>query len=290
MGVDQETTYLILAQNNDEIRPSGGYISTYGWLTIQDGRVKDYAYSPTTATSPHPPDEAFASTIDHPDWWLQLQNPVYLAWDGSWYADFPSTAKMAISYYNAGHNPKSPVDGAIAIDISGFELILRALGEVYVPEYDTVVTADNFRDVIYKIRAQGDNEHKRFLTTVYQTIFDDWRNIEQKDSSAILQALLEALTQRHIMIYFTNDDANKAFDLLGWSGAQYKPGLDDYILVADANLGNKSNNSISRSLTYDVRIEADQSRQSQLRVNYDYFDSIAKNDPAIDAEFYGPIV
>ncbi len=55
LGLGTETSYLVLAQNNDELRPSGGYLSTYGWLTLRNGRITDYSFSPTTTTSPNPP-------------------------------------------------------------------------------------------------------------------------------------------------------------------------------------------------------------------------------------------
>lgn len=288
MGVDEEVAYLILAQNNDEIRPSGGYISTYGWLTVRNGRVTDYDYSPTTATSPRPPNESFVDTFEIPDWWIDYGNPIYAAWDGSWYADFPSTAELALNYYNEGQNPQFPVDGVIAIDITGFELILGSLGDVIVPDYNRVVNVDNFRDAVYDIRTYGDSEHKRFLATVYRAIFADWQSVEQDSSSELLTAMLEAVTQRHIMIYIPDEGAQDIVELIGWSGSQLNPQANDYILVADSNLGNKSNHSVIRSLTYDVTIEPDQSRMSNLRVRYDYFESIAKDDPAVDSEFHGP--
>ena len=34
LGLDREQNYLVLSQNSDELRPSGGYISTYGWMKI----------------------------------------------------------------------------------------------------------------------------------------------------------------------------------------------------------------------------------------------------------------
>jgi hypothetical protein len=288
MGVDEEVAYLILAQNNDEIRPSGGYISTYGWLTVRNGRVTDYDYSPTTATSPRPPDESFVDTFKIPDWWIDYGNPIYAAWDGSWYTDFPSTAELALNYYNEGQNPNFPVDGVIAIDITGFELILGSLGDVIVPDYNRVVNVDNFRDVVYDIRTYGDSEHKRFLAAVYRAIFADWQSVEQDSSSELLTAMLEAVTQRHIMIYSPDENTQDVVDLVGWAGSQHNPESNDYILVADSNLGNKSNHSVIRSLTYDVKIQPDQSRMSNLRVRYDYFESIAQDDPAIDSEFHGP--
>lgn len=289
MGVNEEATYLLLAQNNDELRPSGGYIGTYGWFTVRNGRVTDFDFSPTTATNPHPPAESFVNTFEVPDWWLKFQNPIYAAWDGSWYADFPSTAQLALNYYNEGQNPHAPVDGVIAIDTYSFEQILAILGKITVPDYDRDVTADNFREVFYDVQTYGSEEHERFLVALYRTIFEEWQNLKQDRSGDMLATLIEALTQRHVMIYVPDQSAENVINLLGWSGAQIAPDSTDYLLVADTNLSNKSNNSVIRSMTYDVEIHPDQSRLSNLRVRYDYFDSVAKNDPAINPQYHGPV-
>lgn len=288
LGVEEDTTYLIIGQNNDQLRPSGGYISTSGWFTLRNGRVTDFDFSPTSTTSPKPPDSSFLETFDVPQWWLNFQNPIYAAWEGSWHVDFPSTAQLAMDYYNAGENPNSPVDGVIALDIDSFELILQALGGIDIPDSDLTLTTDNLRQTIYNARIYGSLDHERFLASIYRLIFEEWQNIDQGQSTELITLLLEALTQHHMMIYLPDEDSQSIIRELGWSGEQYIPNSNDYLLVADTNLVNKSNNSIIRSLIYDVNILPDQSRTSHLRVRYDYFDSLAKNDPAIDPENHGP--
>jgi hypothetical protein len=196
-----------------------------------------------------------------------------------------------MEYYNAGGNPQTPVDGVIAIDITGFELILSALGEIYMPEYDVTVRQENFRDVVYDIRAFGEGvtPHKQFVSDVYRQIFEEWQSISQEETPEITGAVLEALQQKHIMVYFPTDEANDAMELLGWGGNQ-EPAIDyDYLMVVDANLGNKSNNSVIRHLTYDVQIESDRTLNSRTSVRYDYFADIASEDPAVDDEFHGPL-
>jgi hypothetical protein len=291
LGLDEDRTYLVLAQNNDEIRPSGGYISTYGWFTVSGGRIMDIDYNPTTRTSPNPPPASFLATFTLPSWWINYSDPLYAAWDGSWYADFPSTAQMAMDYYNAGRNPNAPVDGVLAIDITGFELLLEALGEVPVQSYDTVVTTENFRELVYDIRAfgQGEAPHKRFVAAIYAAIFQEWRSIDQERTPDLLGALLEGVQTRHIMIYFADESINEALVTTGWNGAQAAAVDYDYVMIADANLGNKSNSSILRAVTYDVTIQDDGSLSSRLSARYDYFASVAENDPAVDDDYHGAI-
>ncbi len=46
LGINGDQNYLVLSENNDELRPSGGYISTYGWMTIRNGRVIELQLQP----------------------------------------------------------------------------------------------------------------------------------------------------------------------------------------------------------------------------------------------------
>jgi hypothetical protein len=294
LGLGETNSYLILSQNSDELRPSGGYISTYGWMTIRNGRILDYSYYPTSSTTPTPPAlSEFGAEITPPNWWIPFRTPMRTAWDGSWFADFPQTAQMARWYYDNGHNPQSPIDGVIGIDIVGFEYVLGALGQVVVPGYNIVVTPANFRQLVYDIRAfgQGEEPHKRFVAAIYQQIFAQWQtgSFDERQSSALLGATLRALSEKHIMLNFANESLNTAVDVLGWSGRQATEDGYDYIMVADATLGNKSARSVVRQLTYDVAIQEDGTVDGRATITYDYPASMADNDPAVDPEYHGQL-
>lgn len=293
LGINHETSYLVLAQNNDEIRPSGGFIGSYGWMHVLNGNVNDFNYSPSDDNSPSPPRDDFAERLTIPEWWLRYQNPIVAAWDGSWHVDFSETAALAMAYYNEGDNPGAPVDAALAIDITGFEILLDVLGEVFIPESEVTVTAENFRDVVYDIRAGGQSvdAHKEFLGDVYRAIQSDWSNLPSDELPRLIEALLSALEQKHIMLYFDDANAQAVVDTLGWGGDLLETEGYDYILVADANLsGNKSNNSIQRSFSYDVNLLDDGSAEQRLAIQYDYLDRIARDDPAVNPEFHGPLL
>lgn len=292
LGLEEERHYLILAQNSDELRPSGGYISTYGLVSVRGGRLVDYDYFPSTVTSPTPPPDTFADEFTIPDWWLRYQQPIFAAWDGSWYPDFTQTAELARWYYNNGGNRRAPVDGVFALDIWGFEAILQALGSVTVPEYNVVVNTNNFRQVVYDIRAFGgdENEHKDFLAALYAQIFGDWQTLDHDQARAneLIGVALDALREKHLMFHFADVQLNDALTVLGWNGEQTAIDEHDYLMVVDANLGNKSNRSVVRQITYDVEIN-DNAINSRVAVTYDYPITLANNDPAVNPEYHGPL-
>ncbi|MFZ4828924.1 MAG: DUF4012 domain-containing protein [Phototrophicaceae bacterium] len=291
-GLDEEQRYLILAQNNDEIRPSGGFISTWGWMTVRSGRITDFDYFPTQVDSPAPPSDL--NIYDYypiPEWWLQYENPIYAGWDGSWFADFRKTAEMSVWYYTNGANQFSDIDGVIAIDVTGFQYILEALGDVTVPEHEVIVNSENFREVVYDIRAYGEGAvpHKVFVADLYKTIFEESQNISRNPemSTAIFGAILQSLREKHIMFYLVDDTAQKPLEILNWSGQLSAGDQQDFVGIFDANLGNKSNSSIIRQLTYDVTINEDNSLNSRVAIKYDYPSALADLDPAVDPAFHG---
>ena len=290
LGIGEPRTYLILAQNNDEIRPSGGYISTWGWIRVRSGRIQDQEYFPTTSTSPSPPPASVAESFEVPAWWGEYGEPIYAAWDGSWYADFSATAEMAVWYYNNGNNPSRPVNGAIGVDLIAVEYLVEALGEVYVPEYSVMIDAEHFREAVYDIRAGRDTplEHKRFVAAMFSSIITEWQRSDLETQSAMYRALLRALREKHLMLHFSDETVQSAVEELGWGGTQSKARDHDYLMVAEANIrANKSSSSIYRQITYDVQIEASGEVQSALTAFYDFPASLAEQDPAFAPEHYG---
>lgn len=295
LGLNEDKTYLILAVNSDELRPSGGFLSTWGWFTVRSGRIIEYDYSASTVNSPAAPASDLAYTFPVPNWWIQFRQPLYAAWDGSWFADFPSTAAMAMWYYNNGENTNRPVDGVISLDLYAFEYLLEVLGSVTVPGYeDRPVTAENFRDVVYNIRAYstGPEPHKAFVALMYRHIMEEWQSASRdpQQNTEILGALLLAAQEKHLMITLGEDELNRAIDLLSWSGSQeLNRDGSDYLMVVESNLTNKSSRSIRRGYTYDVTLNPDFSASKRLTLNYELPASVAENDPAVDPDYHGPL-
>src|SRR5439155_24130828 len=55
LGVDGPRTYLVLGQNSDELRPTGGFVGTSGTVTFEAGRLVRRKYG-TSSTLNVPPD------------------------------------------------------------------------------------------------------------------------------------------------------------------------------------------------------------------------------------------
>jgi hypothetical protein len=84
-GYPEEQNYLILFQNNTELRPSGGFIGSFGLLDIKSGEIVDFK-----TTDTYNIDNPADTKIDHP-WQLpKLVHPDLNTWylrDANWSPD-----------------------------------------------------------------------------------------------------------------------------------------------------------------------------------------------------------
>jgi hypothetical protein len=76
LGKDGIKTYLILFQNNMELRPTGGFIGSYGLATFDSGRLTDLTindvYSADGQLNGHvEPPAPIKDYLGEANWWLQ---------------------------------------------------------------------------------------------------------------------------------------------------------------------------------------------------------------------------
>lgn len=286
LGLHRQTVYLVMAQNNDELRPTGGWVGTYGVLVIEDGKIVDYEYHSTQPPNLTPPSEE--CPVKSPTWWIQLQQPVWGCWDAQWTADFPTLAQQAEWFYEHGGNPHAPVDGVIAIDLIGAETLLEALGPVKVPAYGEVIDAKNMRTRIYYYRAQeGDQPHKQFVASLFEAIVGNLAEVPPKRVSVILDALWQSLKEKHLLFYFDDPALQALATELGGDGA-IRPTTDDYLFVVDSSLTTKGYSSIEETIEYEVIINPDGSLTGQVTLNWFFPSNAVQTDPAIAPPFSDP--
>lgn len=279
LGRQEQKTYLVLSQNNDELRPTGGFISTFGVLVVKDGQIANYEYRPTSPPNLTPPAEE--CPVKSPPWWIQLQDPVWGCWDAQWTADFPTLAQQAEWFYENGDNLFAPVDGVIAIDMLATETLLGALGEVEVPDYGEVVDAENMRERIYYYRAQeGDQPHKQFIASMFKAIIGDLVKVPPEKTPLILDALWTSMQEKHLLFYFDSPDLESLATILGADGS-ILPSQGDYLFVVDSSLTNKGYSSIDESITYEAIINPDGSMLGGVTLTWSYPADAVQNDPAI---------
>ncbi len=272
LGMDEPRTYLILAQNEDELRPTGGFISGAGRLTLDGGRiaelsfldanvVDDYAHKPY----PEPPEPLLN----------YMWSDLWLFRDANWSPDFPTSARQAAYFYEYGQDV--PVNGVIALDQRVLELLMTGFGEVHVPGVAEPVTAGNVRQFMRAAWNPGDAgitvewvfSRKEFIGQLAAAILERVENDpDSVDWVQTVKALYRALVSRHLLIFIDDTEVASTLARVGWDGA-LRENDGDYLMMVDANLGfGKVNPLISENVDYRVALRADGTAVAELSLTY----------------------
>ena len=256
LGQDTSKTYLLLFENNMELRPTGGFIGSFGLVTFEKGRLTDLTvndvYSADGQLNGHvEPPLPIKYYLGEANWWLR---------DSNWDPDFPTSAKRAEWFLDK--ELSKDVDGVVAIDLFPIKEILKSTGPIFLSDYNMSINSDNLYE---KTQSEVDNNffpgtHNKasFLTALSRNLLGEIIKLKADQELDVLNTLYSSLNGRHIQIYLHNDIQQKAFSALGWDGAVATPtcGPDcyaDMVGLVEANVGmNKVNYFIQRNIKLDV--------------------------------------
>ena len=264
LGASEPKSYLILAQNDDEIRATGGFISGVGLLRVDQGRILELnfqdSYAVDDLSQPHA--EPPLPLRDH--MWAQI----WLLRDANWSPDFPTTAQAAAQIYQQDQGVA--VDGVIAIDQQAVRLVVGALGSLRLEEYEESVTADNVIQLARQYWASplgaeslgeegaGDwwTHRKDFMGMLMQaTLAELEGEIAPAEAIELAQAIRRGMEERHILIWLDDPTVAELLREAGWDGTILATD-GDYLMVVDTNMGfNKVNPNVDETINYRVTID-----------------------------------
>ena len=277
-GQDESRKYLVLLQNNTELRPTGGFIGSFAIVEFDNAQLFNFqvfdVYQADGQLKGHvEPPEPIKKYLGEANWYLR---------DSNWDPSFPVSATRAEWF--ARKTIKQDFDGVIAINLNFVQSLLRYLGPIELPDYNETITADNlFERAEYHSEIgffPGSTQKKDFLATLTNQLFNYLKtSASNKDLVHLLLATLQSLNSHDILIYLNDSDQNSIIDLLGWSGRLQSPQcpfgqspshcLQDYLYIVDANLGvNKANYFLRRAINLQVNITKQLSLTHQLKITY----------------------
>lgn len=268
---DSEKTYLILFQNNMELRPGGGFIGSFGIVKTRGDKVISVETHDTNIV-----DDRIESGVT-PPFPMQQMLRVY-DWemrDSNWSPDFPTNALKAEEFYHMEHGTEQ-FDGVIAISTDVLTSFLEITGPVSVEGYPGEYTAENAiikleYQVEYGYDEQGIEPGKRkyIMKDLAKALVDKAQALSWSQQKQLLEAIEGHLNNRDIMVYFKDDSLQSKVRSLGWSG-ETKTADGDYLMIVDANMGSlKSDYFISRSFDYTVDFSKEKP-QARLKITYEH--------------------
>ena len=269
LGQDRPRTYLVMALNEDELRPGGGFISGAGEVQVQAGRVVSMTFQDS-----YQADDFSLPYPDPPDPLRRYMGvDLWVFRDSNWSPDFPTAVKQALTLYRPNH-PVS-IDGVIALDQHAVQALVGAVGPLAVPGAAEPVTGDNVLAYIRRVWGPADGnlsgdwwlKRKSFMGPLAAAALQRLQ-AGQVDWKALAQSGWQLLEGKHLLVYL-NDPAGAALlAAQGWDGAM-QPGPGDYLMVVDANVGyNKASGRIQEAFAYSVDLAAPAAPRATLTLSH----------------------
>ncbi|MFN3301583.1 MAG: DUF4012 domain-containing protein [Patescibacteria group bacterium] len=253
--------YLILFQNNNEIRPTGGFLGTYALVDFVNGKIKNFEM-PAGGTY----DLAGQLTVKiAPPKPLLIAYPKWQFHDANWFPDWPTSARKLIWFFEKSGGPT--VDGVIAINAEIMPEILKIIGEISMPEYDKVLNEENFileiQKVIEKERKEKEKP-KQILVDLTPIILNKIFSLEVNKFLSIIKIFNQGLQEKKILFYFTDKSLEDFFREKNLTG-EIKMAPLDYLMINVANVnGAKTEGKIWQKIFYQAEIQNDGSILSTL--------------------------
>ncbi|MBI2611568.1 DUF4012 domain-containing protein [Candidatus Gottesmanbacteria bacterium] len=269
----EKLTYLVLFQNNTELRPTGGFIGSYALVRGNQGKILNYTfydvYEADGQLKAHvDPPTPIRNYLQQPNWFLR---------DSNFDPDFSISAQQAMWFLERETGEK--VDGVAAINLNLVTRLLDDLDGVYVPDYREEVNADNFllKATTYAQEGffPGSTAKRDYLRSVGNAIVYEVLESKQVDYMSIILSLRESLERKDILLNSSDNNLQKMIEGAGWGGRVVDVScvrdncFADYFLAIDANLGvNKANLYVSKRTTIEKLF--DESGKMVTRVNLAY--------------------
>jgi hypothetical protein len=271
-GFDKAKTYLVLLQNNMELRPGGGFIGSYGLLTIEKGKVLDFQVNDV-----YDADGQLKADIE-PQFPLRRYLAVKHLFlrDSNFDLDFRNVSSKAAMLFNLETGKK--INGVIGVDLTVLKDILDVAGEVNVKDYNEEVNADNLFYITESHAEKnffpGSTQKKDFLKSLCSAVVAKLSSEKHFSPLNLLNVLASVIEEKHLLFGFSNSSIQNLFTINGWSSAiwderqQAAGEINDFLGINEANLGgNKANYFISRSVSQRVAISKENITE-ELTISY----------------------
>lgn len=285
---DGVKNYLIVLQNDRELRPTGGFLGSYALVRFNDGKLVNFDVQdiyvpdgqlPERVPPPQPIQEAFQQGF----WRLR---------DANWHPD-ASVSADRIAWFFASATEKK-IDGVIFVTYHAIEQLIKHTEPLYLPDYNQSIDADQLYPFLQTEVEEdffpGSTKKKDVLASAANQFFHQIQNQPLTKKLQLMKVVDELLTEKYILIDVQNDELQNHFSTLKWSGelrqddCKTQNCFSDYLSIFDANLGvNKANCCVNRDVQVEKKFDQQTSSiQSTVTITY----TLDNSPDEITAEYY----
>ncbi|HYD35497.1 MAG TPA: DUF4012 domain-containing protein [Vitreimonas sp.] len=248
-GGQKRMKYLILFQNDNEKRPTGGFLTAYSIIFVEDGKV-----TPEKSDDIYELDQKYTKKPPIPEVLGQ-----YLTTEKKWNLrdmntspDFKVSMDQFLEGYKTIKSEPQDIDGIISVNTHVLTELVRVLGPIDVPGYGTFTAENDKRcdcpqiiyvlsEIITKPTPFLRPDRKGIIGPLMRAILTKAYTAPKQQWPQLFTAGLKSLETRDTQLYFFDEKAQAAAEAINAAGLMKPVENQDFLAIIDANLGgNKS--------------------------------------------------
>ncbi len=276
LGLKEPKNYLVIFQNDAELRATGGFITGFGIFKIDKGKItverSDDIYKLDAAKTKKFPAPSPILKYHKNVFNLELR-------DSNLSPDFVVSMKQLELMLKESVSSFPKFDGIIAIDTHVLVGAIRILGEFNIGGRKYSADIDKRCDcprVIYELEDYSTRpvaflreDRKDILgILLYQIMQRSFGISPSKYWGRLFQMFLEETRQKHVLFYFHDEEAQKGIEAMNFAG-RILPFEGDYLHISDVNFaGAKSNMFIKQSVKQEIEVAGDGTITKTVTISY----------------------
>ncbi len=273
-GFNNPKNYLILFQNNNELRPTGGFINSYGTLNLNKGKLAlSFAdsYSLTNVANLPKAPEPFNHLLN--------ADPKFKGWyfrDSNFNVDFTEAVKDIEKLFKQQSNQKNTnFDGVIAVNFELLEDLVSIydlkLGDILLTKENLFSTLEfNVKNIdthnVEDLKNRKNGMGELANTLMHEIIFSPTKY------PALLKVIKTDLDQKKLILYFKNTALQQAIEAKGWADRFTPEKYKNFIYTNIANIGGrKSDRYITKQHEYFVSFDENNRGKVRYTLSMEHF-------------------
>jgi hypothetical protein len=265
-GYPEKKNFLFLLQNNNELRPTGGFIGTYGIMQTDAGDITrfdthdiyhiDMPIKDQLKVAPPSPLKQYLGV---PNWYLR---------DSNWSPDFPSAARQALWFYQqenrlqAKPDAINSFDGVLAFTPQFITDLLAMTGPIKIGK--ETYTKDNFTDLLeYRVEKGYEKlgiskwQRKEVIGEISKVLKQRIFDLDSDSWPQMAYLINKNIAEKNVLVFFNNQDLQNLAQAEEMAG-ELRSFDGDYLMVVDSNMASlKTDAAINRQLSYTAQVAKD---------------------------------
>lgn len=269
---DVEKRFLIMLQNEAELRPGGGFLGQYAIVKTKNGEIVS-----TYVEDANLLDQRMKAKIQAPfPFYRMMQLKKWKFRDSNFSPDFPANVEKAKYFFRLAGGGSTDFYGVIAVNSKVFNDVLGLTGPITVPGYSGEYNSENgarkLEEVVekaYIMNPEIDTQNRKAILKKMAPIILE-KLVTIGNVPKIAELFHNELKNRDVMINFSDPALQQAVESVHWDGSMPKDWPGDFLMTVDANMGAlKSDWYIKRQMIYDIDLTQPKPLVT-LNIKYDH--------------------